>query len=163
MSHDGEERLCFMLVEPGCVIDDAVEHLRSVLGGRRKPPSGSVRLVWSFGYGMNRSIAEPLAELVELPWVPWDLDDETVSVSIIEATEVAAALRTFTTVVADNQKLADRVLELTEEEVDVSAVNLDDDDETTSGRLVRAARLLKFTLERAQREGAGLVFGVSGS
>jgi hypothetical protein len=62
----------------------------------------------------------------------------------------------------DSDQLAERVLELTEEESDVDAVELDEDDETTSGRLVRAAKLLGVTLERAHREGAGLLFGSSG-
>jgi hypothetical protein len=104
-----------------------------------------VLLSRSFGYGVNRSIADALRELVDLPWVEWDVDDEAMSVSIIEA--------------ADDDALADRVCELTEDEVDVGEVDLAEDDETTSGRLVRAAKLLATTLERAHREGGGLRFG----
>ena len=162
MSHDGEESFCFMLVERGAAVDDAARRLCSVVAGRRKPPRGSVWLSWSFGYGINRSIADALTELVKLPWEQWDVDDESVSVSIIEAADVAVALRALTAVVGDSDKLADRVWELTEEDVDVTAISLDDDDETTSGRLVRAAKLLAATLERAHHEGAGLLFGAAG-
>jgi hypothetical protein len=159
MTHDGNERFCFVLVERGAAIDDVATRMCSALAGRRKPPRGSVWLSWSFGWGINRSIADALVELVKLPWEPWDVDDESVSVSIIEAPDVAAAHRAFAAVVGDNDKLGDRVFELTDEDIDVSEVNLDDDDETTSGRLVRAAKLLAAILARADREGAGLLFG----
>ena len=55
MSHDGEERLCIMVVERAGSIDDAANRMRAALGRRRKPPRGAAWLSWVFGFGENRA------------------------------------------------------------------------------------------------------------
>ena len=160
MSHDGDERFCFMVAERDVTLDDAVKRLRAIISGRRKPPPGVVLLEWQFGYGENRSIADALAELVKLPWV--DLDDESMSLRVIEAADVGAALAALGAVVGDDDKLAARVWELTEDDVDVSSIALaDEGNDRTGERLVCAAKLLEATLQRARIAGGGLLIGMA--
>jgi hypothetical protein len=157
LSCDGEETICLLVVEPAVPLDRALARVRSILRGERSARRDSVRLAWSFGYSGTREISVLLENVVELPWVR----DEDEGVAVLEASDIRAAQRTLKGI--DTETLAERISEVTEEDLtadDVRAVTLDDDNETTSGRLIRFMKHLAIAVRRAERIGGSVLLAL---
>lgn len=161
MSHDGHESISFLVVEDEGEIEEAVEQLHAFLVGEGRKPPHSATLAYEFGYGLSREVSPLLVELFSLPWL-----DEGEGVSILAAEDVPAAARKVRKLTRAPALLAERVSEVTEEEIDaeqVSALSPEPGDaEATCERLAQVAIRLGKTLRKAEQTGAALVMVIGG-
>jgi hypothetical protein len=165
MSKDGAEITCFVVTAKGAALDQAAAELTEILKGKREPSKTMSYARWAYGGGSGtHEIGFRLPELVELPWEAQDDDDPAAQIWVIEAKRVAAAKKQLAALVRDRAELAARVAELTEEDVDardVAAIDLDEDDETDSGRLFALVKRLTLALDRAATTGGMVLFGLA--